>query len=666
MAEGQVMNSRRQSGVMSLRALLLVFTGSLLALILLTIFLVTFNTFRNYVSSQHLEHARDAATATGVVLSKAVDASDIVAASSLIDAVFDSGSYLSVKFFGHGRILLTGREMRLRTRVAPDWFVRAANLPKPEGRAQVVRGWAQLGTVEVVSNLGRAYDDLWRITLGLLAAVVLIGGVGMLGLWFLLRRLLKPLSELEKQARALSRRDFRERVEVRSTRELNQVTEAMNQMADDLGQLFAGQGKLIQHLRKVNNEDPVTGLASRSAFDQRLKVEVESEEKSAPGVLMLVQLSSFGEFNQNHGREEGDRLLKQVAKVIDGFVRKHGGAFAGRRTGAEFAVYLPGASAVDVKVWCETMVEKLDGLYSDLAAPMETRVHAGMAVASPEVNIRDLLAAADTALRTAQQREDYCCWIKDASGNSYHTMDTWRDIINDAIRNENLSLWLQPMVQGSNQELQYFQVFSRICAPEGVLKAGAFVPMAERLGLIADIDRVLVTSVLERLESKPHEKLAISLGSASVADEKFREDLLAMLGSAGTLDRRLWVGISEMTLHHHRAKASQLIRALVKLKVPVLVDRFGVGGVPFNYLRNLPLSGLRIDNSFVHDLDSHEDNRFWLESVIGIARSRGVKVFATGVERSEEYSVLCKLGIDGAMGYYLGRPFEADEESTGE
>ncbi|MDP4547462.1 MAG: EAL domain-containing protein [Marinobacter sp.] len=660
------MNSRRQDGVMSLRALLLVFTGSLLVLILLTIFSVTFNTFRNYVSSQHLEHARDAATATGVALSKAVDASDIVAASSLIDAVFDSGSYLSVKFYGHGRILLTGREIPLRTSVAPDWFVRAAKMQKPEGKAQVVRGWAQLGTVEVVSNLGRAYDDLWRITLGLLAAVVLIGGVGMLGLWFLLKRLLQPLSELEKQARALSRRDFRERVAVRSTRELNQVTEAMNQMADDLGQLFAGQGKLIQHLRKVNNEDPVTGLASRSAFDQRLKVEVESEEKSAPGVLMLLQLSCFGEFNQSHGREEGDRLLKQVGKAMNTFVMKHGGAFAGRRTGAEFAAYLPGASAVDVKVWCEALVETLDGLYSDLAAPVETCVHAGLAIASPEANVRDLLAAADTALRTAQQREESCCWIKDASGNSYHTMDTWRDIINDAIRGQKLSLWLQPMVQGPNQELQYFQVFSRICTPEGVLKAGAFVPMAERLGLIADIDRVLVASVLQRLAHKPEEKLAISLGSASVADETFREDLLSMLGSAGTRNGRLWVGISEMTLHHHRAHASQLIRALVKLHVPVLVDRFGVGGVPFNYLRNLPLSGLRIDNSFVHDLDSHEDNRFWLESVIGIARSRGVKVFATGVERSEEYSVLCKLGIDGAMGYHLGRPFAADEESTGE
>lgn len=109
-----------------------------------------------------------------------------------------------------------------------------------------------------------------------------------------------------------------------------------------------------------------------------------------------------------------------------------------------------------------------------------------------------------------------------------------------------------------------------------------------------------------------------------------------------------------------------LVRALVRLRVPVLVDRFGVGGVPFSYLKNLPFQALRIDISFIHDLDSHDENRFWLESVIAMARSRGVKVFATGVETASEYSVLCKLGIDGAMGYHLGRPFAAEQSSTGE
>ncbi|MEP4465447.1 EAL domain-containing protein, partial [Marinobacter alexandrii] len=160
--------------------------------------------------------------------------------------------------------------------------------------------------------------------------------------------------------------------------------------------------------------------------------------------------------------------------------------------------------------------------------------------------------------------------------------------------------------------------------------------------------------------------LAVSLGSASVASEEFRKEFLAQLEAAGPAAGHLWVGISEHIIHHHRTAVGLLVRALVRLGVPVLVDRFGVGGLPFSYLRNLSVQALRIDNSFIHDIDTHEENRFYLESVVSIAHSRGVKVFAAGVETAAEYSVLCKLGIDGAMGYHLGRPFAADPQPTGE
>lgn len=650
----------QQHGVITLQGLLLVFTGGLLVLILTAAFITSFGYFRGYVADQLGDHARDGATATGLSLSNTIDGSDPVAAASLIDAVFDSGRYLSVEYLDHSDSLIAGRRMPLQGTAAPGWFIRLTSLPRPMAEAEVVRGWSRLGKVRVVSHPGRAYDDLWRITVGLLVGVLAIGGAGLVVLHLLLGRILSPLKALEAQARALGQRDFRKRVDIKSTRELNQVTEAMNQMADDLGQLFEGQGKLIQHLRKVNNEDPVTGLASRSAFDQRLRAELESEEKAAPGVLIMIQLGFFVDYNRAYGCSEGDLLLKQIASCLKRFVKRHTESFAGRRTGAEFAVFLPGASAADVRVWAEELVAELDGLYADHAAPMDTIVHAGLAVTAEGLGSRDLLAAADEALVAAQQRDESCCWVAETGPENHHNMETWRAIISQAIRDRSLSLWLQPMVQGGEPSVVHYQVFSRINSPDGVLKAGLFVPVAERLGLIKDIDRLLIDRVLERLASHPGERLAVSLGNASVADPEFQSDLLASLAQAGPLVSRLWVGVAEPTIHHHRKDVSMLVRELVRLGVPVLVDRFGVGGVPFSYLKNLPFRAMRIDNSFIHNLDSHDENRFWLESVLAIARSRGVKVFATGVETAAEYSVLCKLGIDGAMGYHLGRPFAAD------
>lgn len=651
----------RQRGVITLRSLLLLFTGGLLLLVLIAAVSVSFDRFRDYMTDQLRGHSQDGATAIGLSLSNAIDGRDPVAASSLIDAVFDSGRYLSAVYIDNQGKEIAGRETSLRELKVPDWFVSLADLPLPAGEAEVVRGWSRLGKVRVVSHPGRAYEDLWKVTSRTVAGSVLVAGVGLIGLFWTMTRILRPLRAVEIQAQALGRRDFRRRVDITSTRELNQVTRAMNQMADDLGQLFEGQAKLIQHLRKVNNEDSVTGLASRRAFEQRLKVEVESEERAAPGVLFLIQLADFARYNQTYGREEADRLLVSIGDAIAGFSHGHSDSFAGRLTGAGFAVFLPGVSRADGVIWCRQLLDQLDGIYSDFSAPMGVSVHAGIAQAAENRNVRDLMAAADEALRQAQADEASACHAADADRLEHYNSETWRAIIKQAIGDGWLSLWLQPMVRKGDGDVLFHQVFSRMKTPDGWVKANIFVPMAERFGMTPDIDRWVLTRSLALLREQPDARLAMTLGVVSVASDGFRTDLLEQLAMAGPERQRLQVGVSEQAIHHHRVQVGLLVRALNRLQVPVIVDRFGVGGVPFSYLRNLRFQALRIDSSFIHDIDSHEDNRFYLESVATIAHSRGVRVYVTGVETESEYSVLGDIGVDGAMGYHLGRPFEAGQ-----
>ena len=651
----------RQRGVITLRSLLLLFTGGLLLLVLIAAASVSFDRFRDYMSDQLQGHARDGATAIGLSLSNAIDGRDPVASASLIDAVFDSGRYLSVVYMNNQGEEVAGRRTSLREVDVPGWFVALADLPLPAGEAEVVRGWSRLGRVRVVSHPGRAYEDLWTVTIRLVAGSALIGGLGLIALFWMVTRLMRPLRSVEKQAKALGRHDFRRRVNITSTRELNQVTLAMNQMADDLGRLFEGQAKLIQHLRKVNNEDSLTGLASRRAFEQRLKVEVESEERAAPGVLLLLQLEGFALYNQSYGRDEADHLLIRIAGALEAFVRQHGDSFAGRMTGAGFAVFLPGVSRADGVIWCRQLVEELDGIYSDMSSPMNVSVHAGIAQAAEKSTVRDLISAADEALRRAQAEEGAACHAADLDRPEHHDSEEWRAIIEEAIAEERLSLWLQPMVRVSDDQVLFHQVFSRMKTVDGWIKAGVFVPMAERFGMIPSVDRWVLVRSLALLRLQPETSLAMSLGMGSVASETFRQELLGQLAAAGKERRRLQIGISEQAVHHHRTAVGLLVRALTRLKVPVLVDRFGVGGVPFSYLRNLRFQALRIDNSFVHDIDTHDDNRFYLESVTTIAKSRGVRVYVTGVETASEYSTLQGIGIDGAMGYHLGRPFEAGD-----
>lgn len=650
----------KQQGMMTLRAVLLLFTGSLIAAMLVVLMTISFDRFRNYIATQLEGHAQDAATAVGLSLSNAIDGRDPVASASLIDSVFDSGRYLSIEYRDYRDHLIAGRSATLDSLPVPGWFIRLASLPAPVGEAEVMHGWQRLGKVRVVSDPGPAYLDLWRTTRAALVSALLIGAVTLGLLLWLLTRSLRSLRAVERQANAIGHRDFRQRVPLASTRELNQVTRSMNQMADDLEQLFEGQAKLIQHLRRLNNEDALTGLTSRRAFDQRLKVEVESQETVAAGVLILVQLAGFADVNQQYGRDDADSLLKRLAGLVSQFVLDHAGGFAGRRTGAEFAVYLPGAALVDAIHWARRLVTDLDALYADAAMPLAVSVHAGVAPVAGSQSISTVFAAADEALRHAQASGGSGCRSADAALPNHHGADAWRHRITRALDNEWIQLWHQPLLQADGQAVVYRLVHSRIRVDDDWVRGGLFVPMAERFGLMARLDLMVVQQLIRWLTTDAGVRLAMTLGISSIADPTFRQALLAQLASASSVCGRLCIGIQEHAVHYHRPDVGELVAGLRRLNVAVMIDRFGVGGVPFSYLTNLPIQALRIDQSFVHDLPRHPDNQFYLESIAGVGHSRGVSVYVAGVETAAEWELVRQLGIDGASGYHLGRPVPVD------
>ncbi|MDX1633337.1 MAG: EAL domain-containing protein [Marinobacter sp.] len=640
----------------SLRALLLGYTGALVLLLLLVSVSVSFDRFRDYIADQLRAHAQDAATAVGLSLSNAIDGRDPVAAATLIDATFDSGRYLRIQYHDITGDLVVQRTASLDDLPVPGWFRSLASLPITSQRAEVVRGWQRLGVVTVTSDPGRAYRDLWRISWAIVTGSMLIGGVALLVLYLLLTRLLRPLRDLEGQAEAMGRRDFRRRVAPGATRELSRVAGAMNQMADDLGQLFEGQAKLIQHLRRLNNEDSVTGLVSRRAFDQRVKVAVESREAEATGVLMLIQFAGFQEFNRRAGREQADQVLIRLAERLNEFALNHARAFAGRRAGAEFAVFLPGVAMADAMPWARELVANLDGDYADLIEPLQAAVHAGLAQAATGLDARSLLAAADQALRQAQMSETSSCREADQDAGGRAGADRWRRELTAALANRQVQIWLQPVVAPADEAELAGQVTSRLLIEGDWRRGGVFAPWAERFGLMPRLDLIVIELVLAALVRRPDERLVMTLGNSSVADPDFHAAFISRLAEAGPVSRRLTIGIQEHAVHHHHDSARRLVDQLRRQRVEVLVDGFGVGGVPFSYLRNLPFQALRIDQSFVHDLPRHDDNRFYLESIVAIARSRGVRVFVSGVETAAEWQLLRTLGIDGAAGYHLGRP----------
>ena len=657
----------RPSRAITLRTLLLIFTGALVLLLLVVSMVISVSKFHDYLVDELEAQTRDAATAIGLSMSNAIDATDPVAVGSLIDSIFDSGEYLVVEFIDHDETVVAGRAQALTDLGVPLWFVDMVDLPRPEGVASVMKGWQWLGQVRVVGDPGNAYRDLWQVSQWLVLSSIAIGVAAIIILYFLLGRLLRPLRAVERQAEAIGHRDFRRRTHIRSTRELNQVTRAMNQMTDDLEQLFAGQAALISHLRKLNNEDALTGLASRNAFDQRLAVEAVTEEGRRPGSLMLLQVSGFADFNQRVGRLEADALLVSLAVQLQTFIDGHAGSFAGRRGGTEFAVFIPGGAPDDALIWGRQLVDDLQAVCVEFAgegehALAELLVHGGVAGTGDGVSVRALFETVDTALRRAQTEGVPHCELADVASEVHHSAEDWHRMLARALDSEAIWLWQQPVVAVADESVLYHQVFSRLLIAREWVRGNVFAPVAERFGLIGKLDLMVVERALARLRQDPAAVVGVTLGVSSLTLPDIASRLRSLMEAAGPATGRLWVGVPEPALHYHRQEAQAFIRQLRRTGANLVVDRFGVGGIPFSYMRNLSIQALRIDSSFVHGIDQHDENRFFLESVVTIAHGRGVKVYAAGVETESEWRTLQSIGIDGATGYHLGRPGPVGDE----
>ncbi len=390
------MNMKKTRNI-TLKQLLLWFTGLLMLTLLVVNFFLNVTSARDFTQRQLSSHSSDAATSLGLSLSSVAEAKDIVVAGSMIDAIFDSGYYRHIILYDIDGGAKVVRHAPVKIEGVPEWFVNWIELETPEGKAEVVNGWMQLGSVSVVSNPGHAYVELWNILKAQLIWYALIGAVAFLMMQFMITTILLPLMRIEKQAKAVQNRDFSYRAPLPKTRELRRVSVAMNSMSDRLEQMFGKQLSLIEHLRTQSFQDSVTGLGNRAEFDKRLKAELESEQSAAVGSLILIQFGDFSAYNQTHGRQAGDKLLSQLAVTVKAYSVKVVDAFIARRSGSDFSIFLPGIVDDQADNFANGLLQKLTSL--DLIKQMcrHDVLHIGIASTLTKISLPVILSEADMA-----------------------------------------------------------------------------------------------------------------------------------------------------------------------------------------------------------------------------------------------------------------------------
>jgi diguanylate cyclase (GGDEF)-like protein len=655
----------------TLQQTLLSFIGLLFFVLLSISFVLSILMVRDNLNQQLSSHAQDTANSLGLSLSTVINSRDEVSAGRMIDALFDSGEYQQIVLFAlNGDPIVIRKRTQLPSGV-PQWFSHLMDLPSPKKTSEVMSGWTQLGTLVVESYSGFAEAELWQMLRAQLLWFVSIAILGLFGVHILLDRLLLPLKLIEVQARAMSAKQFSERAPLPRTRELAGVAKAMNDMADQLGMVFNEQLSLIESLRAKSFLDKLTGLGNREGFDARLKTELDSLQNSALGSLILIQMNHLSLLNDSKGRDEGDRFLINIASLISNLLANHQGAFAARRSAADFSIFLPLAISAEIDVIVEDLMNQLSSLSEIKRLLRDDCFHLGVACVQKGDTSSILLSKTDMALRQAQGKK-VSGWQRYAYIEALDVNDEvreaneWRSILQEVLATRSLKLHTQKVFDRDNK-LFYYQILSRIEVNNALIVASLFLPMAERFQLMVNIDQLVMEKVFA----------AFANGSLSVVDDNISLDPVfycATLSESALQDVRFMSWLDEQMSEYPHVASNLMIEVsehVVNYNEPALqglsllakthgfkvsIERFGVSTASFAYLQRIPIDVLKVDHSFIRSIQNNQVNQFFLRSAIQLAHGQSTKMIAVGVETVEEWDTLMSIGLDGAMGYYLERP----------
>ncbi|WP_028451774.1 bifunctional diguanylate cyclase/phosphodiesterase [Chitinilyticum aquatile] len=593
---------------------------------------------RSYLEEQLFTQSSDGATSLALSMSQNADP---VSAELLISALFDSGHFQQIRYIDeHGKLIIERHSATPPDRV-PEWFVRLLPIEPQYGKALVSRGWEQAGSITVVAHTRFAYASLWTGFKRLLLWMVLGGiGVGFLATLFL-NWLKRPIVQMVQQAEAISERRFIT-VPEPSVKELRIVIRAMNAMVMRVKSMFDEQAERIQQLRHDANRDSVSGLANRAYLMGRLNSALSDHDAAPYGSLLLLRLHDLQEINRQLGRQATDRLLVRVATRLANACNDHPDWLAARLNGADFAVLAPELDSGQM------LAEQLLAAIAPLA-DMPWLVNIGFTAYSHDEDSSTVLARADHALAQSELQHGNAC-SGQSQNTTQQTSGQWEMRLREAIRLQQFQTASFPVLHLDGSLLHHEMVL-RLPDPEsgGLLSAGQFMPYAARYSLLPQLDLITIRLALERLAAGP-DSIAVNIAPQSVRDAEFRQELGRLLEQRRDLAQRLWLEVSEngltLELDSFAVFASEMSHAGCRIGIEHFGRQFG--SMPRLY--DLPLSYLKIDGSFIHEIDQHPGNQHMVQAIVGIARSLGILTIAEQVRSEAEWRQLQELGLSGMTG----------------
>jgi len=417
-------------------------------------------------------------------------------------------------------------------------------------------------------------------------------------------------------------------------------------------------------LRYQATHDVLTDLPNRSLLHERVEEALVAARQHAwPVAFLLLDLDRFKEINDTLGHHIGDVLLRKIARRLESNVRAQD--TIARLGGDEFAVLLPGTGLDSAHQIAHGLIRSLDEPFAVEGLSLQVDTSVGITL-FPEhgTGASALIRRADVAMYVAKkERTGVAVYDADQDFTSIRLLALTGDL-RRAIQEDRLTLHYQPKMSARTGRPIGVEVLARWRHPEhGEIPPDEFVGLAEHSGLIRPLTRwVLETSLQQCAEWRRQGvdlSVSVNLSARNLLDEELPRSLMEMLRTIELPVDRVTLEITESVIMEDPKRALEVLTELHEIGVAIAIDDFGTGYSSLGYLKKLPADELKIDKSFVLDMDRNADDETIVHSTIELAHNLGLRVVAEGVETEEIWARLRRLGCDTGQGFLFSRPLPA-------
>ncbi|MCK4833911.1 MAG: EAL domain-containing protein [Gammaproteobacteria bacterium] len=420
-----------------------------------------------------------------------------------------------------------------------------------------------------------------------------------------------------------------------------------------------------EQLKHLVLHDALTDLPNRTYFNDRLKrAIITAKRNDQPLAVMLMDLNNFKEINDTMGHQVGDDILREISARLLKVVR--GGDTVARMGGDEFLLLLPAAEHVERTRFIQRITSVLETPFIVGDRSFEIRASIGLSLYPDDgEDYEILLKNADIAMYSAKKSVDVCKRYDKSLDEDFSSRLEMANSLRTAVDEDQFVLHYQPLVNIGADRVDKVEALIRWNHPEkGLLNPDSFIPLAEQTHHIYAITQWVIKNVFRDMSLWKKRGIDVGVSLNISARDLLNSELYGFIENERKINQltasQVTIEITESALMMHTYQTMKNLQKLSDMGFSITIDDFGTGYSSLQHLKRFPVSGLKIDKSFVMNMIDNENDAIIVRSTVDLAHNMGLAVVAEGIENEDIYSIIEILGCDYGQGYHIAKPMDSE------